>query len=125
MKKLFRQCFALFLSFLTGFQVIQAEELPNFSLQVQGNGIVEMDDGTTHSELKDGDTYTQFLSTGDTIAFVAKALDDGVVEDVSLNGKTMAGFSAQKEFQSQIQMQNESIEIVVQFSHLDSKVKVA
>lgn len=113
MKKLFRQCFALFLSFLTGFQVIQAEELPNFSLQVQGNGIVEMDDGTTHSELKDGDTYTQFLSTGDTIAFVAKALDDGVVEDVSLNGKTMAGFSAQKEFQSQIQMQNESIEIVV------------
>lgn len=34
MKKLFRQCFALFLSFLTGFQVIQAEELPNFSLQV-------------------------------------------------------------------------------------------
>lgn len=125
MKKLFRQCFALFLSFLTGFQVIQAEELPNFSLQVQGNGIVEMDDGTTHSELKDGDTYTQFLSAGDTIAFVAKALDDGVVEDVSLNGKTMAGFSAQKEFQSQIQMQNESIEIVVQFSQKDSKVKVA
>lgn len=106
MKKFTKIFLAFFVAALTSVNTVlpaHAEEesqstlsQAGFSVSVVGDGTVTLSSGDFTKTLSDGETYSTDYEEGQEIKITSKSNTNSYVDDVSLNGNTIAGFTSGK-----------------------------
>ena len=112
-----RRLFMICLSFLTCFQVIHAQDLESaLTIEVVGDGIVEINDGQNQTKLEKGDVYNQSYELNQSIQVYAKANDGNKLSLVSVDGDTPNDFVPAKEWTGNLITSKASTKVVFTFS---------
>lgn len=106
MKKFTKVFLAFFVAALTSVNTVlpaHAEEesqstlsQAGFSVSVVGDGTVTLSSGDFTKTLSDGETYSADYDEGTEIKITSRSNTNSYVDDVSLNGNTIAGFTSGK-----------------------------
>lgn len=106
MKKFTKVFLAFFVAALTSVNTVlpaHAEEesqstlsQAGFSVSVVGDGTVTLSSGDFTKTLSDGETYSTDYEEGQEIKITSRSNTNSYVDDVSLNGNTIAGFTSGK-----------------------------
>ena len=106
MKKFTKIFLAFFVAALTSVNTVlpaHAEEesqstlsQAGFSVSVVGDGTVTLSSGDFTKTLSDGETYSTDYEEGQEIKITSRSNTNSYVDDVSLNGNTIAGFTSGK-----------------------------
>lgn len=106
MKKFTKIFLAFFVAALTSVNTVlpaHAEEetqstlsQATFSVSVVGDGTVTLSSGDFTKTLSDGETYSTDYEEGQEIKITSRSNTNSYVDDVSLNGNTIAGFTSEK-----------------------------
>lgn len=106
MKKFTKIFLAFFVAALTSVNTVlpaHAEEesqstlsQAGFSVSVIGDGTVTLSSGDFTKTLSDGETYSSDKEEGQEIKITSRSNTNSYVDDVSLNGNTIAGFTSGK-----------------------------
>lgn len=106
MKKFTKVFLAFFVAALTSVNTVlptHAEEesqstlsQAGFSVSVVGDGTVTVSSGDFTKTLSDGETYSSDKEEGQEIKITSRSNTNSYVDDVSLNGNTIAGFTSGK-----------------------------
>lgn len=117
MKKVMRTLLAMVFSILTGFQVISAQEiLPILTIEVIGDGIVQVNDGQDQTTLKQGDVYTQSYEEKRSIQINAQSNEGSKLTEVLCNEQVPSDFIKGQDWQSVYSMGKDSASIRITFS---------
>ena len=117
MKKVMRTLLAIVFSILTSFQVISAQEvLPILTIEVSGDGQVQVDDGQDQTTLEKGDVYTQSYKEKRNIQLFAQSNEGSKLTEVSLNGQRPTDFKEGQSWQGTYTTTNESATLKITFS---------
>lgn len=106
MKKFTKIFLAFFVAALTSVNTVlpthaEEESQPTlsqagFSVSVVGDGTVTLSSGDFTKTLSDGETYSADYEEGTEIKITSRSNTNSYVDDVSLNGNTIAGFTSGK-----------------------------
>lgn len=106
MKKFKNVFLAFFVTALTSLNLVlpayaeetttQTVDSAGFSVSVVGDGTVTISSGDFTKTLSDGETYSADYEEGTEIKITSRSNTNSYVDDVSLNGNTIAGFTSGK-----------------------------
>lgn len=106
MKKIKNTFLAFFVTVLTSLNLVlptyaeettaQTMNTAGFSVNVVGDGTVTLSSGDFTKSLSNGDIFNADYEEGTEIKIVSKSNENAVIDDVSLNGNTIAGFASGK-----------------------------
>lgn len=106
MKKFKNVFLAFFVTALTSLNLVlpayaeetttQTVDSAGFSVSVMGDGTVTLSSGDFTKTLSDGETYSADYEEGQDIKISSKSNTNSYIDDVSLNGNTIAGFTSGK-----------------------------